>query len=89
MHLFIEANRVVDQVRDISRFTLSQNFIKIEDIYKLGKKVTKKITKEDIKQLNKNQTDKKKLEAMKKYKEKAEHRLKVENINRKDLLNSK
>ncbi len=89
MHLFIEANRVVDWVRDISRFTLSQNFIKLEDIHKLGKKIWKKITKEDIEQLNKNQTDKNKIEWMKKYKEKAEQRLKIEEINPKDLLNSK
>jgi hypothetical protein len=38
--------------------------------------------------LNENQTDKKN-EAMKKYKDKAEQRLDISNINPKDLLNSK
>ena len=35
VHLFIESNRVIDQVRDISRHTLQMNFVKIEDIPKL------------------------------------------------------
>ncbi|MDQ7022565.1 MAG: hypothetical protein Q9M97_03410 [Candidatus Gracilibacteria bacterium] len=48
---FIEANRVVDQVRDISRYTLQMNFIKVEDMAKLGKKCNEKITVEDLKNL--------------------------------------
>lgn len=88
-HLWQEANRVVDQVRDISINSLSMNFVKLEDIHKLGKRAWNKITKEDIKKLNDNQTNKKKIKAMKKYKEKAEQRLNIENIDPKDLLNSK
>jgi len=88
-HLDQEANRVVDYVRDISINTLAMNFVKIEDVHKLDKRKWAKITKEDIKKLNNNQTDKKKVKAMQKYKEKAEQRLKIEDINYKDLLNKK
>jgi hypothetical protein len=35
MHLFIEANRVMDDVRGITRHTLQMNFVKVEDIPKL------------------------------------------------------
>lgn len=87
-HLFQEANRAVDEVRNISRYTLASNFIKIEDIPKLWKKIGTKITKEDIEKLNENQTDVTKIKAMKKYKEKAEQRLKAEDIHKEDLLNS-
>jgi len=56
MHLFIEANRVVNQVRDTSRHTLQMNFIKVEDMHKLGKKSNEKITVEDIQKLNNEQS---------------------------------
>jgi hypothetical protein len=64
------------------------NFVKLEDIHKLAKRSGTKITKEDIKTLNENQTDKK-IQAMKKYKDKAEQRLDISNIDSKNLLNSK
>lgn len=88
-HLWQEANRVVDYVRDISINSLSMNFVKLEDIHKLGKRSWTNITKEDIKILNESQTNEKKIVAMKKYKEKAEQRLNIENINPQSLLNSK
>ncbi len=52
-HLYQEANRVIDWVMEISRYTLSMNFVKLEDIHKLGKKIGSKITKENIEELNK------------------------------------
>ena len=45
------------------------NFIKVEDMHKLGKKSNEKITVEDIQKLN-NYQSKSKLKWMKKYKEK-------------------
>ncbi len=88
MHLFIEANRVVDQVRDISRYTLQMNFVKVEDIPKLWKKCNEKITVDDLKKLNNNQNIDK-LKWMKKYKEKADNRLNIGQVNKNDLYNSK
>jgi len=61
------------------------NFIKIEDISKLWRKPNKKLTKKDIQELNKKAEN----VLMQKYKNKAEQRLKIENINPNDLLNSK
>jgi hypothetical protein len=61
------------------------NFVKIEDIPKLGKKIGKKLRKEDIKKLNENSNN----EAMKKYKDKVDMRLKAEEINKNVLFNSK
>lgn len=87
-HLGQEANRVVDYVRDISINSLAMNFVKLEDIHKLWKRAWTKITTKDIKTLNNNQSEKKK-KVMQKYKDKAEQRLNIENINPKDLLNSK
>ena len=87
-HLWQEVNRVVDYVRDISINSLAMNFVKIEDIPKLGKRKWTKITKEDIALLNENQPEKKK-KAMQKYKNKAEQRLKITDINPQDLINSK
>jgi len=86
-HLWQEANRVVDYVRDIAIYSLAMNFVKIEDIHKLWKRKWTKITKEDIKNLNENQS-KEKIEVMQKYKDKAKQRLKIEDINPKDLINS-
>ncbi len=87
-HLWQEVNRVVDYVRDISINSLAMNFVKIEDIHKLWKRKWTKITKEDIKNLNENQSENKK-KAMQKYKNKADQRLNVLNIDPKDLINSK
>lgn len=86
-HLFWEANKVVDEVRQISIWGLSMNFVKMEDIPKLWKKIWKKLTKEDIKKLNENQ-DSKALSVMKKYKDKAEMRLNWEQL-KNPLFNSK
>lgn len=88
-HLWQEANRVVDYVRDISINTLAMNFVKLEDIHKLWKRAWNKITKEDIKILNNNQADEKKTKAMEKYRKKVEQRLDLTGINPKHLLNSK
>jgi len=61
------------------------NFVKIEDIPKLGKKIGKKLTKYDIKKLNENSNN----EVMKKYKDKVDMRLKAEQIDKSALFNSK
>ena len=87
-HLFQEANKVVDEVRQINIWWLSMNFVKIEDIPKLGKKLPKKLEKEDIKKLNENQ-EKVKIKAMQKYKDKVDMRLKPESIDKNALFNSK
>ena len=87
-HLWQEVNRVVDYVRDISINSLAMNFIKIEDAHKLWKRKWTKITTEDIAILNENQSEKKK-KAMQKYKDKADQRLSIADINPKDLINSK
>jgi len=75
-HLWQEVNRVVDYVRDIAINSLAMNFVKIEDIHKLWKRKWTKITKEDIAILNEKQPEKKK-KAMRKYRNKAEQRLKI------------
>jgi thermostable 8-oxoguanine DNA glycosylase len=85
----MEVNKVIDDVKDISRHTLAFCFVTPEDAAKLGKKALKNITPNDIKKLNNNQNNPKKIKAMKKYKDKVEQRLQTENINPKDLLNSK
>lgn len=85
-HLFQEANKVVDEVRQISIWGLAMNFVKVEDIPRLGKKVGKKLTKQDLENLNKaNQENK----VMQKYKEKSQCRLQAEQIDSKALINSK
>ncbi|MDQ7022082.1 MAG: hypothetical protein Q9M97_00870 [Candidatus Gracilibacteria bacterium] len=86
---FIEANRVVDQVRDISRYTLQMNFIKVEDMAKLGgKSVMKKLLLKILKNLIIVKIILK-IEAMRKYKEKADQRLNIAQINKNDFYNSK
>jgi len=87
-HLWQEVNRVVDYVRDIAINSLAMNFVKIEDIHKLGKRKWSKITKDDIKNLNDNQSEEKK-KIMQKYKDKAKQRLSIADINPRDLINSK
>jgi len=87
-HLFQETNRVVDYVRDLTINSLAMNFVKLEDAHKLDKRKWTKITKEDIKILNENQSESK-LKKMKKYKDKADNRLDIVNIKPIDLLNSK
>ncbi|MDQ7022675.1 MAG: hypothetical protein Q9M97_03995 [Candidatus Gracilibacteria bacterium] len=64
------------------------NFIKVEDMAKLGKKCNEKITVEDLKKLNNSQNNTK-IEAMRKYKEKADQRLNIAQINKNDFYNSK
>lgn len=89
MHLFMEANRVIDEVKDIARHTLAFCFVTPEDAAKLWWKALKNITVKDIKKLNENQSDTRRIKAMKKYKEKSEQRLQINDINPNDLLNSK
>jgi hypothetical protein len=62
------------------------NFITIQDIPKLGKKIGKKLTKKDIQRLNEK---KEKNTTMKKYKDKREHRLQAEHIHPHSLINRK
>ena len=87
-HLWQEVNRVVDYVRDIAINSLAMCFVKIEDIPKLWKRKWNKMTKKDIKNLNDNQSEEKK-KIMQKYKNKADIRLDIANINPKDLIDSK
>ncbi len=89
MHLFMEVNRVIDDVKNISRHTLAFCFITPEDANKLGSKALKNMSVNDIQKLNSKQTDIRKIKTMKKYKNKVEQRLQTENINPKDLINSK
>ena len=56
------------------------NFIKLEDVAKLWRKPDKKLTKKDIQKLNINLKN----PLMKKYKDKAKQKLKIEDINPKD-----
>lgn len=84
-HLFQEANKVVDEVRQTSIWGLAMNFVRIEDIPTLGKKIGKKLTKDDIANIHKNS----KIEGMKKYKESGDMRLKAEQIDKSALYNSK
>ena len=87
-HLFWEANKVVDEVRQVSIWSLSMNFVKAEDAHKIGKKVWKNLDKMDIQVLNDNQDSEKK-KAMQKYKDKVDMRLNAESINKNALVNSK
>jgi len=85
----MEVNRVIDDVKNISRHTLAFCFITPEDANKLGAKALKNMSVNDIQKLNDKQTEPKKIKAMKKYKDKVNQRLQTENINPKDLINSK
>jgi len=85
----MEVNRVIDDVKNIARHTLAFCFVTPEDANKLGPKALKNLSVNDIKKLNNKQTDPKKIKAMKKYKDKIDQRLQTENINPKDLINSK
>ena len=87
-HLWQETNRMVDYVRDIAINSLAMNFVTIADAPKLGKRKWTKITTEDIAILNENQSEKKK-NIMMKYRDKAEQRLNISDINPKDLIDSK
>lgn len=85
-HLFQEANKVIDEVRQISIWGLAMNFIKVENIPKLGKKIWKKLTKKDLEKLNQVKGAN---VIMQKYKAKSECRLQAEQIDRNALINSK
>jgi len=89
MHLFMEANRVIDEVKNISRHTLAFCFVTPEDAATLWKKALKDISVTDIQKLDKNRANTEKNKVMKKYKKKVDQRLQTHNINHKDLLNSK
>ncbi len=83
-HLFQEANKVVDEVRQTSIWWLAMNFVRIEDIPTLGKKIGKKLSKEDIARVHRNS----KIEGMEKYKKVGDMRLKSEQIDKNALFNS-
>ena len=84
-HLFQEANRVMDEVRIISQWTITMQLLKPDDIIKLWKKLPKDIRKKDIQKLYYESWNK----AMKKYKDKSEQRLKIEDINKNALFDSR
>ncbi len=85
-HLFQEANKVVDEVRQISIWGLRMNFVKVEDIPKLGKKIGKKLTKQDLEKLNATNAEN---VVIQKYKNKSACRLQAEQIDKNTLINSK
>jgi hypothetical protein len=60
------------------------NFVRIEDIPTLGKKIGKKLSKEDIARVHRNS----KIEGMEKYKKVGDMRLKSEQIDKNALFNS-
>jgi transposase len=84
-HLFQEANRVVDDVRQLNLWLVRMNLVKIEDVVKYWKS-PKKLTKKDILKIQKWQKDNVR---MKKYKEKSEMRLKVEQFKDTIIKNKK
>lgn len=85
-HLFQEANKVVDEVRQISIWGLRMNFVRVEDIPKLGKKIGKKLTKQDLEKLNATNAEN---VVIQKYKNKSACRLQAEQVNQDTLINSK
>jgi len=90
-HLFWEANKMVFDVKEISDWALKMNFVKAGDAHTLWKKawkIGKNITKENIQDLN-NAQDKTKIEGMKKYKDKADMRIKPESLQNNPLFNSR
>jgi len=89
-HLFQEANRMVDDVRALNSWLLKMSFVKADEIIATGK-IPKKLTKESIKEINdaSGKMNPKKLNSMKKYKEEVLQRLKADQVNPKDLKNSK
>jgi len=84
-HLFQEANRVVDDVRQLNLWLVRMNLVKIEDVVKYWKS-PKKLTKKDISKIQKWQKDNVR---MKKYKEKSEMKLKVEQFKNTIIKNKK
>jgi transposase len=80
-HLFQEANRMVDEVRSLNSWLVKMNFVRAEDMIKLGK-IPKKITKEIIKETNDASVKDNPLknQKMQKYKESFEQRLKVSDV---------
>jgi site-specific recombinase XerC len=74
---------MVDEVRILNSWLLKMSFIKTEDISNLAKTkklktISKKIKKEDIKQINEISTNR---DRMMKYKPKAEQRLRLTDRN--------
>jgi len=69
-HLVQEANRMVDDIRQLNKRLLKMNFVKADDIvksWKVPKKFTKDFTKEEREKLSESNT-----KQMKKYKDKIE-----------------
>ena len=80
MHLFMESNRMVDEVKNIARHVLEFNLITEEEANNLGSKALKDLSVEDVKKLNKSKkVNNSRIKAMKKYKDKAEQRLQLDN----------
>ncbi len=84
-HIFQEANRVMDEVRQISIWSTAMKLIKAEDIAKLWRKIPHNITKKDIEKVYFESNN----EIMKKYKDKLKQRLQSNMFKKEDLLNSK
>ena len=84
-HIFQEANKVMDEVRQISIWSTAMKLIKAEDIPKLWRKIPHNITKKDIQKVYFDSNN----EIMKKYKDKLEQRLQSSMFKTEDLLNSK
>ncbi|MDR3150307.1 MAG: hypothetical protein LBU14_01440 [Candidatus Peribacteria bacterium] len=76
-HLFQEANRMTDEVRQLNTWLLQISLIKTEDISKLvkDKRINKKLKEKDIQKINQLSSN---IERMQKYKPKAEQRLQID-----------
>lgn len=84
-HLFQEANRMVDDVRQLTKWLIQMSFIQADDVVKLGK-VPKRLTKKEIQEINKSAHNK---DMMRKYKDRAHQRIKQEEMDPKHLKNRK
>ena len=71
-HLFQEANKMVDEVRQLNIWLTQMGFIHADDIVKYGK-IPKKFTKEEKEKMKKES-----LKPMQKYKNAEDNRLKTE-----------
>jgi len=85
MHLFMEANRMVDDVRQLNIWLVRMNFVKADEIVNLWK-IPKKLTKKEIKEINSKSTNK---DRMEKYKKESDMRLKPEQFKNTIIKNKK
>jgi len=84
-HLFQEANKMVDDVRQLNLWLVRMNFVKVDDIVQYWK-IPKKLTKKDIAKIQKWQKNNVR---MQKYKEKTEMKLKPEQFKDTIIKNKK